>query len=79
MSAAHDERSRAITVSTSPDLLAEAKRLDINLSHALEERLKELIALHRRTAWRTENEAAIAASAQFVQRHGVFGEDDREW
>jgi antitoxin CcdA len=70
---------RATNVSIDPALIAEARALDLNLSKVLEDRLRELVAAERRRKWLEENEAAFAAYDRFVERVGIFNEDEREW
>ena len=65
---------RAANVSVRVDLLEQARRHDINLSRALEERLVELLREKERDAWRVRNRAAIEAYNERVEREGVFGD-----
>jgi len=79
MKAAHARTKRATNVSIDAGLADEARRLRLNLSQLLEERLGEVLAAERRRRWLEENEKAFAAYDRFVERHGIFNEDEREW
>lgn len=54
------------------ELLKAARKLDINLSRTLEERLTELVKAARRRQWLEENRLAIDAYNRGVERRGVF-------
>lgn len=75
MAYAHHERSAAVrkptNVSLDTNLVAEAKRLGINISRACEQGLAALIAEERARHWRSENAEAIASSNAFVDTHGL--------
>ena len=62
---------RAANVSLNVALLDEAKALGINVSRACEHGLAQRIAEERGKQWLTENRDAIAASNDYVERHGV--------
>ena len=53
------------------DLLAEARKLSLNVSQACELGLKAEIARGRRAQWLEENRDAIASSNEYVERHGI--------
>ena len=65
-------KSSNLTVSS--DLLASAKRLDINLSAALESTLTPKINSLERQRWLQTNRAGFEAYNAWVERHGVFGD-----
>lgn len=65
---------RPANVSVRSDLLDMARRHEINLSRALEERLEELVRQKERDAWLERNRAAIEAYNRRVEREGVFSE-----
>jgi antitoxin CcdA len=73
------QRRRATNVSLDPALLAEAQAMGLNLSRVLEERLKEVVQAEKQRRWLEENRGAFEAVNDFVAKHGVFNEDDREW
>jgi antitoxin CcdA len=79
MSDGHAPRRRATNLSLDAALVDEARGLELNLSKVLEERLREVIGAERRRLWLEENEAAFSAYDRFVERHGLFNEDEREW
>jgi antitoxin CcdA len=45
----------------------------------LEERLKDVVKAERQRRWLEENRKGIEAMNAFVDRNGVFNEEDREW
>lgn len=60
-------------------LVAEAKRLGINVTLALNVELKRLIEKERkRIAWREENRAAIEELNQWVEENGLWYESLRK-
>lgn len=77
MTTAH--RRKATNVSLDPLLLAEAQAMGVNLSRVLEEKLKEVVREERQRRWLEANRRGIEEMNAFVDRHGVFNEDDREW
>ena len=52
-------------------LVAEAKRLGINISRACEVGLAEQIAMERGRLWKEENAAALESSNRYVEQHGL--------
>ena len=52
-------------------LVAEAKRLGINISRACEVGLAEQIAKERGRLWKEENAPALESSNSYVDRHGL--------
>jgi antitoxin CcdA len=74
MSARSLSPKRPANVSVRIDLLEQARRYDINLSRALEDRLVELLRERERDAWRERNRAAIDAYNKRVEREGVFSD-----
>lgn len=69
-------RRRATNLSLDAELVVEARALELNLSRLLEERLREVVQEERARRWLEENRAGLEA---FVEKHGIFNEDDREW
>ena len=74
MNARSPSPKRPANVSIRADLLERARRHDINLSRALEDRLVELLREKERAAWLARNRAAIEAYNKRVERDGVFSE-----
>ena len=67
-----DEPRRLPTnLSLSEPLVAEAKKLDINLSRAAEQGLAAAVATERARRWKEENRAAIEAQNAWVAEHGL--------
>lgn len=58
-------------VSLDISLVAEAKRLGINISRACEVGLNEQIAKERGRIWKEENASALASSNSYVEQHGL--------
>lgn len=70
---------RPTNVSVNADLLRQARELNINLSHALEERLIERILAERQRRWLDENKVAIEDYNRRVELEGVFSDDLRQF
>ena len=68
-----DERSprKATNLSLPEDLIAEAKRLNINISQACEQGLEEQVRKSKREAWLEANREALEASNAWVEKHGL--------
>jgi antitoxin CcdA len=52
-------------------LLAEAKALNVNLSHAAEQGLRLEVARAKAEKWKADNAAAIESSNKWVETHGL--------
>lgn len=65
---------KATNLSINADLLRIARELQLNLSRELEQRLEEVIARQRRDQWLAENQQAIDAYNEHIERHGVFSD-----
>ena len=70
---------RPTNLSINSDLLRQARELDINLSHTLEQSLAEAVSRKRAERWLQENREAIAQYNADVEQHGVFGEGLRSF
>ena len=70
---------KATNLSLQTDLLAEAKSLDLNLSAELNKALADIVKRKRAEKWLKENQEGIAAYTRYVEKHGVFGEEFRQW
>lgn len=79
MNARSPSPKRPANVSVRTDLLERARRHDINLSRALEDRLVELLREKERAAWLARNRAAIEAYNKRVERDGVFSDGLRSF
>jgi antitoxin CcdA len=64
--------SRKPTNVTLPEpLLQEARELGVSLSQACERGLREVVAETRAAKWLQENQAAIEAWNEYVDKHGL--------
>lgn len=70
---------RAANLSINADLLSKAKELDINLSATLEQALIEALRKRQRDQWVAENQAAIEAYNEHVDKQGVFSDGLRSF
>lgn len=72
---------KAVKVSTNlslnSELLAEAKRLNIDLSAAMEKALEQEIRRHLQVEWLQQNAEAIDACNELTDRHGLFSDSFR--
>ena len=64
-------RRRATNLTLDTALLEEATTLDINLSRAAEEGLREAVSKVRAARWRAENASALQSSNAYVDEHGL--------
>jgi post-segregation antitoxin (ccd killing protein) len=55
------------------------RAVGLTLSQLSREHLEGVLKQHRATAWLKENAAAFAASNEFVERTGIWNEDERDW
>ena len=74
-----DAPKKATNLSINSDLLKQSRALGVNLSATLEEALKARIARANAENWAIENRTAIRAYNDFVEEHGCFGEEYREF
>jgi len=70
---------KAANLSVNSDLLAKTRALKINLSATLEHALAHELAKAEAEKWADENKAAIKAYNTFVEEHGCFGDEFREF
>jgi antitoxin CcdA len=70
---------RSANVSVRSDLLAAARDVGLNLSATLERALVEELAAAGRRKWREENQEAIQAYNEHVEKHGVFSDEVRRF
>ena len=61
------------------DLVERAKALDLNLSEVVETALEQAIVAAEQARWLAENEAAIDYFNKFVEEHGGFGDEFRDF
>ena len=65
---------KSTNLSVNPDLLLEAKSLDINLSATLEAALAVEVKRRRAERWLKDNKPSLDAYNKFVEKHGVFSD-----
>ncbi|KDE41427.1 CcdB antidote CcdA [Nitrincola lacisaponensis] len=70
---------KATNLSINSDLLRKSRELNINLSATLERSLKEELSKREAQQWVEENHAAIQSYNDFVEQHGCFGDEFREF
>jgi antitoxin CcdA len=68
-------RKRAVNLFVNTELLDEARRLRINLSDALERRLRSIVRAEQEKQWLEANQAAIAAYNLRVSRDGLLSDE----
>lgn len=61
------------------DLVERAKALNLNLSEVVETALEQAIVAAEQARWLAENEAAIEYYNKFIEKHGLFGEEFRDF
>lgn len=72
-------RKTATNLSLREDLVRRAKELGLNLSHVVEQSLARAIREAEQTRWLAENEQAIDQYNAFVEKHGAFSDDFRQF
>jgi antitoxin CcdA len=66
-------------VSINSDLLSKARDMNINLSATLELALAEALKQKQRERWLAENQQAIEAYNEHVEKNGVFSDGLRSF
>ena len=74
-----DAPKKATNLSVNSDLLTKSKAMGINLSATLEQALQAKLASSKADKWATENRNAIRSYNEFVDKHGCFGEEYRDF
>jgi len=67
-------KKRAVNLFVDTRLLDEARRLRINLSDTLEQRLRAIVKVELEKQWLENNRAAIAAYNRRVAEHGLLSD-----
>jgi len=67
-------KKRAVNLFVDVELLDEARRMNINLSESLEQRLRGLIRVEQERRWLEENQEAIAQYNRRVAVHGLLSD-----
>ncbi|MGL6159494.1 type II toxin-antitoxin system CcdA family antitoxin [Microbulbifer sp.] len=70
---------KATNLSINSDLLVKSRSMHINLSATLEQALTQELAKREAERWRNEHKAAIKAYNEFVNEHGGFGDEFRNF
>lgn len=74
-----DAPKKPTNLSLNSDLLTKCKAMKINLSATLEQALIDKLAKSKSEKWADENKHAIRAYNEFVDEHGCFGDEFREF
>jgi antitoxin CcdA len=70
-------RKAPTNLSLRVDLVQRAKVLGLNLSNVVDAAIETAIVQAEQDRWLAENEAAIDYYNEFVEKHGMFGEEFR--
>ena len=65
-------RKEAVSLSVDAELLDQARRLGVNLSEMLEDRLRRLVNPAQEKRWLEQNRSAIASINAFIDEHGLL-------
>ncbi|HBC3478337.1 TPA: type II toxin-antitoxin system CcdA family antitoxin [Vibrio cholerae] len=68
---------KATNLSLNSELLAEAKRLNINLSATMEKALEKEVSSRLQAEWLEKNAEAIEACNELTEKHGLFSDSYR--
>jgi antitoxin CcdA len=72
-------KKRAVNLFVDVELLAEARRMNIDISDTLEQRLRGLVPVEQEKRWLQENREAIASINAFIDRRGLLASRLRPW
>lgn len=68
---------KSANLSLNSELLAEAKRLNINLSATMEKALEKEVSQRLKAEWLEQNADAISACNELAETHGLFSDSYR--
>ena len=68
-------KKRAVNLFVDVELLEEARRMNINISDTLEQRLRGLVRAEREKRWLQENQEAIAYYNRRVAEQGLLSDN----
>ncbi|EGQ9846203.1 plasmid maintenance protein CcdB [Vibrio cholerae] len=68
---------KATNLSLNSELLAEAKRLNINLSATMEKALEKEVSSRLKAEWLEKNAEAIETCNELTEKHGLFSDSYR--
>ena len=72
---ARQAKNRAVNLFVDTDLLDAARRLHINLSETLEQRLSNIVRAEQEKRWREDNKLAIEAYNLRVSQYGLLSDE----
>ena len=72
-------RKRAVNVTVDEHVLADAKRLGLNISQVLEDELRKRVKEEEIRRFEEELREALDSHNRFIEKHGIFGEEFRNW
>ncbi|MDQ7012011.1 MAG: type II toxin-antitoxin system CcdA family antitoxin [Mariprofundaceae bacterium] len=72
-------RKKPVNVNLDEKLVAEARKLNINLSKTLEKAVVSELRQARREKWLKDNQGAVRAHNRRVEEHGAFSEGVRSF
>ena len=70
---------KATNLSLNSELLAEAKRLNINLSATMEKALEREVNARLRDEWIEQNAGAVKSCNKLTDEHGLFSDSYRKF
>ena len=70
-------KKKPTNVSINPQLLADARQFEINLSATLEKALEQEVNDRKRQQWLAENKGSLAYCNEMIEAHGLFSDDHR--
>jgi antitoxin CcdA len=68
-------KKRAVNLFVDTDLLDAARRLQINLSETLEQRLSNIVRAEQEKRWLEDNKLALKAYNLRVAQHGLLSDE----
>lgn len=74
-----DAPKKPTNLSLNSDLLSKCRAMNINLSATLEQALTDKLAKSKSEKWAQDNKNAIRAYNEFVEEHGCFSDEHREF
>ena len=74
-----ETRKAPTNLSLRIDLVRRAKAVGLNLSDVVERALEKAIIEAEQARWLAENEEAIDYYNAFIEEHGMFGEEFRQF
>lgn len=70
---------RAVNLRINEKLIDQAKAMNVNLSQTLEASLVEIFREKQRVAWLAENNEAVQAYNQRIEKQGLFSDGLRQF